>query len=1551
MLNLESAVEKEKQIMKFWKNNKIPLKAKNLRKGKRKWYFLDGPPYATGYIHIGTAWNKILKDTYIRLMRMRGHDVWDQPGYDTHGLPIENKVEQKLGFRSKADIEKLGVKKFNQECRNYVTQFIGIMNDQFWDLGVWMNWDKPYLTLNNEYIEGAWHTFKVGFEKGFLYKDVYSVHVCPHCVDPESTILVDGGTRKIKELANCWEHNKVVSVDTDSKNLVITKPLGYMEHEEDTFLIKTMSGKKLIASSDHPFWTKHQWLPLSQLKHDLEVAVYNNVESFLPKITERGSIILNENKIKGVLESLETLNSEFSALYSYNNLTSASKIKIRNFVHKLRNKNYSYPQIMKVIEDKFKLKVSKSWVSKIFRTDTLTRYDSIIEELNEKELLPLHAKSTKAFILARLVGHLFGDGSIVMKKTENRKFPVFKLVFTGKEVDLKEIQKDLDGLGYGYSPISKVNTESVVNGRPIKGITTSMRCDSSVLAILLISLGAPVGRKTNTNIFVPRWIESNKKLTREFLAAYFGSELDIIKPRKSGKGFDTLRFHMTKEKVLEKNGFEFAEKICELLEKFGITTGKIRIDRKEINGKEKSIFTVSIYCNDSNLIKFAELMGYEYCKERKIRTSLVLGYLMEKRRVGKEQKKLRNKILSLRSSRISCAKIASILNLSELYVRHIVYGKSKNVREAKYMPTFKEWSEKTTENLKDGLFWDKIEKIQYLGKRKVCDIAVDKYHNFITNGFLTHNCETAVAYNEIEYTQLNDPSIYVKFPVKGSDNEYFLIWTTTPWTLPSNTGIMAKPDADYAYVQVEGEVLIMSSNLVEQTLQKTGVKDHRILKTVKGRDLEGKKYVQPLTDVFPFINSLQNAHRVVLSDQYVTLEEGTGLVHTAPGHGQEDYKVGKETGLPIVSPLKMNGTYDHKCGRFSGMLAKHADKEIIDEFNARGLLFHQERITHDYPQCWRCSSPLLFMAVPQWFFKVTKIRDKLIEENRKVQWYPDWAGKRMNNWLQTLGDWPISRQRYWGIPLPIWECNRCGAQRVIGSKDELPKPIPQDFHRPFIDEVLLDCKCGNKMKRISDVLDVWFDAGLSGWASLGYPTNKETLKRLWPSDLQIEGPDQIRGWWNAELITSVITFNEKPFQRILFHGFVLDAHGNKMSKSKGNIVEPKDVVQKHGVDTLRYYLLSSPAWDDFYFNWTDAENVSKTLNILRNSFEFVKTYMTKVPTKKLILKIEDRWILSRLNSLIQEYDAQFNTYNHHKALEKLSDFILNDFSRWYIKLIRDRVWPTYQGKDKDAALFTLFSITENLAKLLAPITPLIAEEVYQNIIRPAKKKFESVHMLDLPIADKKMINKDLEDHMQLAKLMFEASSSARQEAKLKLKWPVKRMLLETNEKRVRIAVKALEKVLLPMCNVKKIEFVRKLPKGKFAEGSFDKYKLYLDLIEDQEIYGERLYRELVREIQEMRKNAKFVVSDEISLTLKSDDETQKVLGKYLKGLVLEVGASKVEIGVLKGKHNGGLIFGKKKVEITFDKMMASKTEKTKKESKPAVSKKNAKGNTQRKRKK
>ena len=449
---MNSPQESEEQILDFWKKKKIYEKAVEKRKNAKKFYFIDGPPYATGYIHMGTAMNKILKDFYIRFFRMYGFKAWNQPGYDTHGVPIENKVEQKLGFKEKQDIEKFGIDKFIEECRNYATQFLDVMNNQFANLGVWMDWKHPYLTLSNEYIEGAWFTFKQGYEKGLLYKGTYSVHVCPHC-------------------------------------------------------------------------------------------------------------------------------------------------------------------------------------------------------------------------------------------------------------------------------------------------------------------------------------------------------------------------------------------------------------------------------------------------------------------------------------------------------------------------------------------------------------------------------ETAVAYNEIEYTQVTDPSIFVKFKLKKKQNEYFVIWTTTPWTLASNTGIMVKPDAEYARVQVGDEIFIIAKQLLDSVMTKVKIKDFTILETMKGKELKDLEYESPLRDIFPFIKKLKNAHRIVLSDKYVTLEDGSGLVHTAPGHGQEDYKVGVENDLPIVNPLGFDGKYNKESGKYSGMFVKTADKLIIEDLRNLGALLSEEKVEHDYPLCWRCSSPLLMMAVPQWFFKVTEIRERLLSENKKINWVPAWAGQRFQNWLESLGDWPLSRQR------------------------------------------------------------------------------------------------------------------------------------------------------------------------------------------------------------------------------------------------------------------------------------------------------------------------------------------------------------------------------------------------------------------------------------------------------------------------------------------------------------------------------------------------------------
>jgi len=970
----------DKTSIDFWEKKKVPQKVLKIDPKKKMYYFLDGPPYATGYIHLGTALNKILKDYYIRFKRMQGFNVWCQPGYDTHGLPIENKVEKKLDFREKDDIEKFGIEKFNKECKKFATEFIDTMNEQFNNLGVWMWWDNPYLTLNKEYIEGAWFTFKKAFEKGLLYKGKYPVHVCPQC-------------------------------------------------------------------------------------------------------------------------------------------------------------------------------------------------------------------------------------------------------------------------------------------------------------------------------------------------------------------------------------------------------------------------------------------------------------------------------------------------------------------------------------------------------------------------------ETAVAYNEIEYRKLNDPGVYVKF--KAESGEYFIIYTTTPWTLPSNTGIMANPSFDYAKIEINNETWIVAEKLVESLSKKIN-KELKVKETVKGSELEGIRYENPLEEIIPLQKNVKG--RVILSKQFVNLDEGTGLVHTAPGHGKEDFKAGTEAGLDIVSPLDLSGKYTKGTGKFEGRFVKEADQEIIAYLKEKNYLVEKESVTHDYPICWRCKSPLLFMCVPQWFFKVSAIQKKLIKENSKVTWVPDWAGKRFEDWLESLGDWPISRQRYWGTPLPIWECS-CGEIKVLGSSKELPKDIP-DLHRPHIDKIKLKCKCGKMMSRIPDVLDVWFDSGVAPWASLGYPNNKKDFKKLWPVKFELEGSDQFRGWWNSQIITSVITFDKSPFEKVLFHGMVLDVKGKKMSKSLGNIVAPEDVIKKYNRDMLRLYLLSYDPSTDLAFSWNDIEELSKTFILLNNIIKFSET--CEKSKKKITYQTEDKWILSKLNSLIKETEELNNNHLAFKSLEKIRYFILEDLSRTYIKIIRNRT------KNNDPAIKKILDeILENLLKILSPAVPHTTE--YYNLKIFKNKK--SIHEEIWPAVNEKNINKKLENQMKIIQNIIQASNALRLENSLKLKYPLNSITISGNDNTIN-AVLSLKEILKKMTNTKgvktstlKVEYEsiklnykiagkkygKKLKeietlllkadpniyselksKGKISlegktidledviakeksqEGSisFDGGKLSLDTNITPELKTEWLVRELIRSIQETRKKSGLTIKDKVSITLKDIE----IFERY-KNEIESATDSKIKFGKIIGKKN------------------------------------------------
>lgn len=917
MFLLMSFKIQEEKILNFWEENKIYYKQKEKLKNKKIFYFLDGPPYATGYIHMGTALNKILKDFFIRIYKMYGFNVWDQAGYDTHGLPIEYQVEKQLNFKSKKDIENFGIENFIKECKNFATKFIGVMNSQFKNLGVWMNFDNPYLTLTNEYIEGAWYTFKEAYKKGYLFKGFYPVHICPRC-------------------------------------------------------------------------------------------------------------------------------------------------------------------------------------------------------------------------------------------------------------------------------------------------------------------------------------------------------------------------------------------------------------------------------------------------------------------------------------------------------------------------------------------------------------------------------ETVLAYNEIEYEELEDPSIYVLFKLKEED-KYLIIWTTTPWTLVDNEAIMVKPSAKYVEVKVDDKIYIVAKDLLEKLAKEFNWANYEIIREFEGKELEFKEYEHPFSDLLEFDKS--NIYKVILSERFVSLTEGSGLVHAAPAHGKEDYIVCKEYNLPIINSVNINGTFNF--GIFKDKTIKEVNEIVIKILRERNALLKEEKIKHEYPICWRCKSPLYIITIHQWFFKVTEFRDKLLEEIEKVVWYPNSAKYRMKDWLQNLSDWPISRQRYWGIPLPIWECKNCGNIKVIGSVKELGIEI-EDLHRPYIDRIKLKCeKCKSEMERIKDVLDVWFDSGVAPWASIGLHKNKKLFKKFWPVQLEIEGPDQIRGWWNSQIITSYMTLGEAPYRRIVMHGFVLDAHGRKMSKSLGNIVAPEEIIDKYGRDVLRAYFLLGFPWEDYYFDWKEVEEINRKLNIIRNVFNFIKLYVNKKPEKKN-LKIEDKYILSKLHSLILQYNQALKNYELDKLFvlnKKFFEFLVEDVSRFYIKIIRDRVWINYNGKDKEGALYTLLEILDKSLKILAPITPFLAEYYYQEI--SFIKNFESVHLENYPKPKKSFIKSEIENIVEVAKKIIQDILEARNKAKIKIRQPLKKVIIVYKKEEIKNAKKA-KRIISILTNIKKIEFKDSFEaKEDYEIIDTENYTVYLYKKIDKKLKEEGILREIIREIQEVRKKENLSIFEKINIAIDiSNEEIKKLIEKH-----------------------------------------------------------------------
>jgi len=692
-------------------------------------------------------------------------------------------------------------------------------------------------------------------------------------------------------------------------------------------------------------------------------------------------------------------------------------------------------------------------------------------------------------------------------------------------------------------------------------------------------------------------------------------------------------------------------------------------------------------------------------------------------------------------------------------------------------------------------------------------------------------CQTALAEAEVEYWDETDPSIHVKFPLKDRENEYILIWTTTPWTLPANLAVAVHPDFTYVKVRYRKDGVEDIIYVVEERAEDVGrtgrYQEMEILERFQGADLEGIKYEHPLREIVPFQQkegAYQSMHRILVAD-FVTAEM-TGVVHIAPGHGPEDFELGKEYGLPPFCPVDQRGRFDSQIPEFQGKFIKDVDPFVIDYLTERKLMLQTGEITHRFGHCWRCKHAITHRTTIQWFLRVSRISEEMLAEIKRIKWTPEWAGSsRFYDWVKNTRDWCITRQRYWGIPLPVWRCENqeCRKIRVIGSQEELAEAEgyteDMNLHRPWIDELSFTCDCGSTMRRAKDVLDVWFDSAVCSWAQLGYPKEKDAFERWWPCNWITEAHDQTRGWFYSQLGASMVAFGRSPYDAVLMHGFALDSDGRPMSKSLGNSVDPIELTQKYGIDALRFYLLvSNPPWDDLPFQMNELITANRTMNILWNVYVFTTTYMNmddfdpsavSYESIKDELQVEDVWCLSKLENLKRTFTEHLEEEMLHKALRELKEFILNVLSRWYVKLIRDRSWVEGEDGSKTAAYFTLHECLTTLSRLMAPITPHIAEELYLNL----DGSRHTVAMEDWPRSHEDRIKPGLEEDMGIIQEIVDTVMGMRQKAEVNLRWPVTELIIketmsgreqEDEKSRVLSAVQGLAGILKEQVNSKSV---------------------------------------------------------------------------------------------------------------------------------------------------
>jgi isoleucyl-tRNA synthetase len=663
-------------------------------------------------------------------------------------------------------------------------------------------------------------------------------------------------------------------------------------------------------------------------------------------------------------------------------------------------------------------------------------------------------------------------------------------------------------------------------------------------------------------------------------------------------------------------------------------------------------------------------------------------------------------------------------------------------------------------------------------------------------------CGTPLSAQEVAqgYKDVKERSAIVRFKVKDED-AYILAWTTTPWTLPSNIALCVNPEEDYAKVKAaDGYTYYMAVALLDTVLGKlgdeeNGVKAYEVLETYKGQDLEYKEY-EPLYQCAYDCAAKQNKKAFyVTCDTYVTLTDGTGVVHIAPAFGEDDAKVGRKYDMPFVQLVDEKGEMG-KTTPFAGLFVKKADPEVLKDLDGRGLLFDAPKFEHSYPHCWRCDTPLIYYARESWFIKMTAVKDDLIANNNTINWIPESIGKgRFGDWLENVQDWGISRNRYWGTPLNIWECE-CGCQHSIGSIEELKSmsdncPDEIELHRPYIDNVTIKCpKCGKEMHRVPEVIDCWFDSGSMPFAQYHYPfENQELFEKHFPADFISEAVDQTRGWFYSLLAISTLIFNKAPYKNVIVLGHVQDENGQKMSKSKGNAVDPFDALEKYGADAIRwyFYINSAPWLPNRFHGKAVTEGQRKFMGTLWNTYAFFVLYanIDEFDATKYILEYEklsvmDKWLLSKLNSAIKAVDEDLANYKIPEAAKALQSFV-DDMSNWYVRRSRERFWAKGMEQDKINAYMTLYTALVEICKTAAPMIPFMTEDIYQNLVRSIDANApESIHLCDFPKVNEAHIDKELEENMDRVLKLVVMGRACRNTANIKNRQPIGQMYVKAD---------------------------------------------------------------------------------------------------------------------------------------------------------------------------